>query len=201
MISNEPKVDNENTNNEIDSEEIVESLVEDNTDEATESDADEIAEESSPEELLQGQVEALAQKANENMELAQRTQADMDNLRKRTIRDIENAHKYALERFVSDLVPVIDSLELGIQASESVENADSLKEGMNLTLKMLTDTLEKFSVIVINPQGEKFSPDKHEAISMADSEEFDAGIVMSVFQKGYELNSRLVRPAMVIVSK
>ncbi|MGK0298289.1 MAG: molecular chaperone GrpE [Gammaproteobacteria bacterium] len=201
MTSNEPKVEIENTNLELDSEEIVESLVEDSTNEATESDADEIVEESSPEELLQGELESLAQKANENMELAQRTQADMDNLRKRTIRDIENAHKFALERFVNDLIPVIDSLELGIQASESVENADSLKEGMDLTLKMLTDTLEKFGVSVVNPQGEKFSPDKHEAISMAESEEFDAGVVMSVFQKGYELNGRLVRPAMVIVSK
>ncbi len=140
-------------------------------------------------------------KAEENLELAQRTQADMENLRKRTSRDIENAHKFALEKFLNELLPVIDSLVLGIQASESASDSDSMVEGMNLTLKKFTDTLEKFGVEVIDPQGEKFNPDRHDAVSMAESDEYESGNIMSVLQKGYELNGRLIRPAMVVVVK
>ena len=167
----------------------------------TETTVDETMEQITEEELLRQQLELVMQKAQDNLDLAQRTQADMENLRKRTARDIENAHKYALERFVNELLPVIDSLDLGIQASESVIDPENLKEGMHLTLKKFTDTLEKFGVVVVDPKGQKFNPDRHDAVSMADSEEYDSGIVMSVLQKGYELNGRLVRPAMVVVSK
>ena len=150
---------------------------------------------------LQQQLQAALFKADENLELAQRTQAEMENLRKRTARDMENAHKYALERFINELLPVIDSFELGIQAADEVDDSDSIKEGMTLTLKKLLDVLEKFGVTVLDPLGDKFNPDQHDAVSMADSEEHESGIVMSVLQKGYELNGRLVRPAMVVVAK
>ncbi len=169
--------------------------VETDTIEITEGEANSI------EEQLRVDLEVAMKKAEENLELAQRTQADMENLRKRTSRDIENAHKFALEKFVNELLPVIDSLVLGIQASESASDSDSMVEGMNLTLKKFTDTLEKFGVEVIDPQGEKFNPDRHDAVSMAESDEYESGNIMSVLQKGYELNGRLIRPAMVVVVK
>jgi len=152
-------------------------------------------------ENLEQQLEAQTRKAQENLELALRTRADMENLRKRTARDIENAHKYALERFVNELLPVMDSLELGIQASESATDITGLREGMNLTLKKFGDSLEKAGVVAINPTGEKFNPDRHSAISMTEVAGTEAGTVITVLQKGYELNGRLVRPAMVVVSK
>ncbi len=174
-----------------------------NDSETVETDTIEITEgeDNSIEEQLRVNLEVAMKKAEENLELAQRTQADMENLRKRTSRDIENAHKFALEKFVNELLPVIDILVLGIQASESASDSDSMVEGMNLTLKKFTDTLEKFGVGVIDPQGEKFNPDRHDAVSMAESDEYESGNIMSVLQKGYELNGRLIRPAMVVVVK
>ena len=118
-----------------------------------------------------------------------------------TLRDVENAYKFALDKFVNELLPVIDSLDLGIQASESANDVESLIEGMNLTLKKFNDTLEKFGVVVVDPQEEKFNPDRHDAVSMADTEDHESGAVITVLQKGYELNGRLVRPAMVVVAK
>jgi molecular chaperone GrpE len=156
---------------------------------------------SSIEDQLRMDLELAMKKAEENLELAQRAQAEMENLRKRTSRDIENAHKYALEKFVNELLPVIDSLVLGIQASETTPDSDSILQGMNLTLKKFTDTFEKFGVQVVDPQGEKFNPDLHDAVSMAETDEVESGNVMSVLQKGYELNGRLIRPAMVVVAK
>jgi len=150
---------------------------------------------------LRQELESLGLKASENLELALRAQAELDNIRKRTARDIENAHKYALEKFVTDLVPVMDSLELGIQASVSAGDVAGLREGMDLTLKKFNDTLERFGVAVVNPQGQKFNPDKHDAVSMTEVEGTEPGMVISVLQKGYELNGRLVRPAMVVVSR
>ncbi|MEX2353640.1 MAG: nucleotide exchange factor GrpE [Gammaproteobacteria bacterium] len=169
--------------------------------EPTQADVEGVGEEPSELEQLQQEYDALARKAQENLELAQRTQAEMENLRKRTTRDVENAHKYALERFIGDLLPVIDSLELGMQAAESATDVSSLQEGMGLTLKKFSDSLEKFGAVVVNPVGEKFNPDKHDAVSMTEQEGVEAGTVITVLQKGYELNGRLVRPAMVVVAK
>ena len=152
-------------------------------------------------EALQQQVVYLKQQLAESSEKALLVQADMDNLRKRTIRDIENAHKYALDKFMKELLPVIDSLELGISTSDGANDIESHKEGMDLTLKKLLDTLEKFGVNVVDPESEKFNPEKHQAITMQDSEESESGTVLAVMQKGYELNGRLVRPAMVVVAK
>lgn len=150
---------------------------------------------------LRQEIESLKQQVEENLDKAVRAQAELDNLRKRSARDVESAHKYALEKFVNGLLPVIDSMVLGISASENVEDVDSLREGMDLTLKMFLDTLEKFGIAEVDPQGEKFNPEKHEAVSMQQIEGTESGMVVTVMQKGYELNGRLVRPAMVVVAK
>lgn len=149
---------------------------------------------------LEQELEIQTRKALENLELAQRTRADMENLRKRTTRDIENAHKYALERFLTELLPVLDSLELGIQASNTTADLSSVREGMQLTLKKFADSLEKAGVVAVDPQGQKFNPERHSAVSMVAVEGTEPGTVINVLQKGYELNGRLVRPAMVVVS-
>ena len=146
--------------------------------------------------LLQ-ENERLKMEVGESVDKALRATAELENIRRRTSRDIENAHKYALERFVNELLPVIDSMELGINASQSAEDLESLREGMDLTLKKLFDCLEKFGVKAIDPAGEKFDPEWHEAVSMQELEGSDSGQVVTVMQKGYELNGRLVRPAMV----
>lgn len=150
--------------------------------------------------LLQ-EIERLKMEVQESSDKAVRATAELDNIRKRTSRDIENAHKYALERFVSELLPVLDSMELGINASQSAEDIDSLREGMDLTLKMLFDRMGKFGVKTIDPAGEKFDPEWHEAVSIQELEGSEPGQVVTVMQKGYELNGRLVRPAMVVVAK
>ena len=159
------------------------------------------APESSGLEQLQQELEAARDEARLNLDKAMRAHAEMENLRKRTARDIENAHKYALDKFIAELLPVLDSMELGLAAADTAGNVDSLREGIDLTLKKFQDVLEKFGIAIIDPQGEKFDPDRHEAVSMQELEGAESGTVVSVMQKGYELNGRLVRPAMVIVAK
>ena len=150
---------------------------------------------------LMQENERLKIEAQENIDKALRATAELDNIRKRTSRDIENAHKYALERFVNELLPVADSMELGINASQAAEDIESLREGMDLTLKKLFDCLGKFGVNAIDPAGEKFDPEWHQAVSMQELEGTASGQVVTVMQKGYELNGRLIRPAMVVVAK
>jgi molecular chaperone GrpE len=156
--------------------------------------------EPSPEELMQ-EIEALRQQAAEHAERALRAQAEMDNLRKRTAREVDNAHRFALERFMKELLPVVDSMELGIEAAASASEIDSLREGLDLTLKKFLDTLAKFGVQRIDPVGAKFNPDQHEAVSVQKIDGKEAGTVVAVMQKGYELNGRLLRPAMVVVAE
>ncbi len=141
-------------------------------------------------------------KADEHWDQCLRLQAEIDNLRKRSERDLANAHKYALERFVEELLPVQDSLEMGLAAFEQ-DNADvgKLKEGNELTLQMLANALAKFNVSEVNPQDEPFNPEFHQAISMQPRDDIAPNTVVTVVQKGYLLNDRLVRPAMVIVSR
>ena len=133
--------------------------------------------------------------------------AELDNVRKRAARDMDNARKYALDSFVKELLPVIDSMELGLNASQSAADAadaqalQALREGMELTLKKFFDCLEKFGVEVIDPAGAKFDPQKHEAISAQEGTDSASGTVLVVAQKGYELNGRLARPAKVVVAK
>jgi len=166
--------------------------------------ADTAADSDDPAEL-QAALDDARQQARENWEKLVRLQAEMDNLRKRTSRDVEHAHKYALDKFVAELLPVVDSLELGISAAgesgQAGSEADSLREGMELTLKKFLDALDKFGVEPVDPQGEKFNPELHEAVSMQESSEAGSNTVITVVQKGYTLNGRLVRPAMVVVAK
>jgi len=131
-----------------------------------------------------------------------RTQAEMQNLRRRMERDVENAHKYALEKFVGELLPVVDNLERAISAIDvSNEEFKAVGEGIELTLKSFLDVLGRFKVDTLDPKGEAFDPELHQAMSILEMQEVKPNTVVDVFQKGYTLNGRLVRPAMVVVSK
>ncbi len=147
------------------------------------------------------ELETIKEQSQLNLDKALRAQAELENIKKRATRDIENAHRYALEKFVNELLPIIDSLELGIDAAKTAEKTDDLKEGMDLTLKMFNTAVEKFGVQALMPEGQKFNPEQHEAVSMQAVEDTESGTVVRVMQKGYELNGRLVRPAMVVVAK
>ncbi len=126
----------------------------------------------------------------------------MENLRKRSERDLVNAHKFALERFAQELLPVRDSLEMGLAtlAGGQIDPA-RLQEGVELTLQMLTTVLGKFGITEVNPQFERFNPGLHQAISLQERTDVEPNTVVTVVQKGYLLNDRLLRPAMVIVSR
>ena len=149
----------------------------------------------------QSEVEQLQAQLAEKDEELLRIAAEMQNVRHRAERDIESARKFALERFVEGLLPVVDSLELGIQAAEN-ENAtlEKIKEGDEMTLKMLIQTLEKFGVQAVHPIGERFNPEHHQAISLQ-PHDGEPDHIVDVMQKGYLLKDRVVRPAMVVVSK
>jgi molecular chaperone GrpE len=150
---------------------------------------------------LQLLLEDARAKADDHYNQLLRTQAEMENLRKRSSRELENAHKFALEKFVNELLPVRDSMEMGIgAASEEGVDPVKLKEGMDLTLKMFGDVMAKFGVAEVNPQGQKFNPELHQAMSMQEAPDVEPTTVLIVVQKGYQLNERLVRPALVIVS-
>ena len=155
----------------------------------------------SAEELIE-RLESAEKKATDNWDQLLRTKAEMDNIRRRTQKDLENAHKFALEKFISEMLAVKDSLELGVGAAQQENaNVNNLREGSELTLSMLAGVFEKFNVSELNPVGEKFNADHHQAMSMQPSAEHEPNTVMAVMQKGYLLNGRLVRPAMVMVSK
>ncbi|ACL72059.1 nucleotide exchange factor GrpE [Thioalkalivibrio sulfidiphilus] len=158
------------------------------------------APEFNPAVLLKQLEEAQAQ-AQEHFDKALRTQAEMENLRKRTARDVENARKFALEKFAGELLAVRDSLEMGLDAARGETDVEKIREGTELTLKMLAQVMEKFGVEAVDPQGQRFDPDRHQAMSMQPNAELEPNTVMAVLQKGYLLNDRLLRPAMVVVSK
>ena len=161
----------------------------------------ESAEESTEETTMEEELEAAKARAEENWNKVLLLKAEQENLRKRSQRDIENAHKYALEKFVTELLPVVDSLEMGLAAARESGEAEKLREGSELTLKMFLDVLEKFGVEQVDPTGEKFNPEAHQAMSIQENAEVEPNTVLTTMQKGYLLNGRLVRPAMVIVSK
>jgi len=147
-------------------------------------------------------LEDVRGKADEHWNQCLRLQADMENQRKRSERELANAHKYALERFAQDLLPVRDSLELGLAAFDSEStDTDTLREGIELTLQMLSGVMGKFEIQEVNPQDERFDPDFHQAMSIQERADVEPNTVVTVVQKGYLLNDRLIRPAMVIVSK
>jgi molecular chaperone GrpE len=151
---------------------------------------------------LHALLEDARNKADEHWDQCLRLQAEVENLRKRAQRDLENAHKFGLEKFAVDLLPVKDSLEMGINAAQG-ETIDpvKLKEGTSLTLKMLGDVMERFGIVEIDPQGQRFNPEFHDAISIQERTDVEPNTVVTVVQKGYTLNDRLIRPAMVIVAQ
>jgi molecular chaperone GrpE len=152
--------------------------------------------------ILQKQLEQALAKAEENWNLYLSARAEMENIRKRGERELQTTRKFILRDFVEALLPVKDSLERGIVAvSNEMAEVNKLREGSELTLKMLVSVLERFGVQEINPIGEKFNPDFHQAMAMQPSEELESNTVLQVAQKGYLLNERLIRPAMVIVAQ
>jgi len=153
-------------------------------------------------EELQQQLEEAAEKVNEITDKLLRAQAEMENLRRRNEKELQNAHKFALDQFSKDLLPVVDSLELGIQASVGdAPDVTKLREGNELTLQLMKSVLEKFNIVAVNPVGDVFNPDLHQAMSMEPAEDVEPNTVLKVFQKGYTLNERLIRPAMVVVAQ
>lgn len=162
------------------------------------------ASESTPENLSAALDEARA-KANENWERFLRATAEQDNIRKRAERDVDNARKFAVEKFAKDLVEVLDSLDLGLQSAEKASDVESAElaviEGVKLTRKIFADTLAKHGVVIVEAKGEAFDPAKHEAMSAVPTADHPPNTVIDVVQRGYLLHERVIRPAMVIVAQ
>ena len=151
-------------------------------------------------------VDARVQELEEQLAAAKdqslRTAAELQNIRRRAEQDVEKAHKFALEKFAGDLLPVIDSLELALtHSSAEDEHVKQIREGVELTLKMFQDTLKRYNLEAIDPHGQPFNAEHHQAMAMQESATVEPNSVLNVFQKGYLLNGRLLRPAMVVVSK
>ncbi|WP_305966523.1 nucleotide exchange factor GrpE [Marinobacter salsuginis] len=151
------------------------------------------------------EVEALKAQVQEFQEQMLRSQAEMQNVRRRAEIDVEKAHKFALEKFVKELLPVADSLEKAVESTEGHEDSGelvaSIREGVEMTLNLFMSSLKKFNVEQLNPVGEPFDPQQHEAMSMVPAPDAEPNSVVAVVQKGYLLNGRVVRPAMVMVAK
>lgn len=150
----------------------------------------------------QSETEQLQQQVAGANDQVLRVQAEMQNLRRRAERDVENAHKYALDKFAPELLPVVDNLERALATIDAEDSAQkSVAEGIELTLKTFVDVLVRFKVEAVDPAGQPFDAEFHQAVSMVPNPDLEPNTVMDVFQKGYTLNGRLVRPAMVVVSK
>ena len=146
--------------------------------------------------------QTIAELQKQLAELEPRAQAEIANQRRRAEVEVEKARKFAVEKFASELLPVIDSLERAIESSQvEDEVVKPLREGVEMTHKMFIDGVAKFNLEVVNPEGEAFNPEHHQAMSMVEVEGTAPNTVIAVMQKGYVLNGRLVRPAMVMVSK
>jgi len=153
-------------------------------------------------ESLRQQLEQAQQQAAANLDKALRTQAEMENLKKRVQKDLDDERKYGLAKFAKELLSVLDSLELGIQAaSGDSPEVVKLREGSLLTIKQFESVFAKFNIETIDPLGQPFNPEFHQAMVMQPSETAEPNSVLNVFQKGYILNGRLLRPAMVVVAK
>ncbi|MFA6058629.1 MAG: nucleotide exchange factor GrpE [Taibaiella sp.] len=149
-------------------------------------------------EELEANLTKAEQKAQENWDLALRARAELENVQRRTHREIEHAHKHALDKFIKELIPVVDSLQQGL---DNAPEGDPMRAGIVLTLKMFTDLFNKFTITILDPKGERFDPTYHEAIAMQEDAVIAPGSVIAVMQKGYLLHERLIRPARVIVAK
>jgi len=153
-------------------------------------------------EELKQELEEAKQKAHEAWDKAVRTQAEMENLKRRTQKDLEDAHKFALTSFGKELLPVFDSLVLGLQAATGdSEDVRKFREGSELTIKQFEALFAKFNIVAIDPMGMPFNAEQHQAMMMQVVEGAEPNTVVNVFQKGYLLNGRLLRPAMVVVAK
>ena len=155
------------------------------------------------EELLDqtSEIDELKKLADENWEKVLRLQAELDNLRIRTLKDVENASKGSIERVFQEILPIMDSFELGVKVDTSTkEGIETFIEGQTATFKLFQSVLDKFLIETINPENMKYDPELHEVISMQDSDDTESGYIIEVIQKGYRLKNRLLRPARVIVS-
>jgi molecular chaperone GrpE len=150
---------------------------------------------------LQTALGDAQREAAESRDAMLRMQAEMENLRKRLIREHEKSRRRTLERFMGDLLPVRDSLERGLEAASQTATVDALIEGKQLIMKLLTKVMDTHGLETIDPVGEAFDPQKHEAMTMIPSEEHDENTVINVLEKGYQLHDRLIRPAKVVVSR
>ena len=150
---------------------------------------------------LQRELDQALAKADEHWKLYLGAHAEMENLRKRAEREVQNAHKFALERFFGELLPVRDSLELGLAAASDAVDIAKLREGVELTLRQLTTAMEKFGAREVDPLGAKFDPGQQEAMAMLPTDQAEPNTVVQVVQKGYLLNERLIRPGKVIVAQ
>jgi len=153
--------------------------------------------------VLKSELETAKNKIDENWELYLRANADLENARRRAQQDIEKARKFGLEKLVEDLLPIKDSIEMGLVAATQTDSAniEKLHEGSELILKMFSDTMEKYGIETVDPKGQPFNPELHQAMSLQESNDDKPNSVITVMQKGYLLNGRLIRPAMVIVAK
>jgi molecular chaperone GrpE len=160
----------------------------------------ETTEQEIPEGDLQTQLEEAQKSTKDNWDKVLRAQAEIENLRRRNAKDLENAHKFALDGFVKALLEVKDSLTMGLKtARDDNASIESITEGLEMTDKVFLSTLEKFGVETINPAGESFNPEFHEAVTMIPMPDNESNSVLEVIQVGFSLNGRLVRPAMVVV--
>ena len=203
MSKDQPSPESQSENDVVEG--VLEQDAELDNDEATTTEEVEVLEaedtELSIEELQKTLVKAES-KAADNWDKVLRIQAEMDNLKRRTQKDLESAHKYGLEKFAKELLSVIDSLELGIQAATSdVPEVVKLKEGSELTVKQFETVFAKFNIEAIDPIDQPFNPEFHQAMTMVPTADAEPNTVINVFQKGYVLNGRLIRPAMVVVAQ
>ena len=155
------------------------------------------------EELLDqtSEIDELKKLADENWEKVLRLQAELENLRKRTLKDVESASKGSIERVFQEILPIMDSFELGVKVDTSTkEGVETFIEGQTATFKLFQSVLDKFLIETINPENMKYDPELHEVISMQESDDTESGYIIEVIQKGYRLKNRLLRPARVIVS-
>ena len=168
---------------------------------APETNEEVVAEEVSSSELV-AQIETLTEALASAKEQTLRAQAEEQNARRRAQQDVEKAHKFGLEKFVGDLLPVADNIDRALATIDTDDEAfKSVAEGLELTRKAFSDTLAKHQVVEVNPAGEPFDPQLHQAMTMVESPDVEPNTVIDVFQKGYTLHGRLVRPAMVVVAK
>ncbi|EMK6853956.1 nucleotide exchange factor GrpE [Vibrio cholerae] len=164
--------------------------------------SDEIDEKEAKIAQLEAALLVSEERVKEQQDSVLRARAEVENMRRRSEQEVDKARKFALSRFAEELLPVIDNLERAIQAADGeVEAIKPLLEGVELTHKTFVDTIAKFGLKEINPHGEAFNPEFHQAMSIQESAEHEPNTVMFVMQKGYELNGRVLRPAMVMVSK